>query len=501
MSDFTLISSVGLPTILVIIIINLIANPDKAQRYAALFHGLWSSFSVNSERKAVAYNAQSIIGSFASTVNKQIPDFEAPGIKIEWITSEKADNFMEDGTVVIRLKDHRNKKSNLSAIARAYVEEGITSPYKAYLGVPLRQALQSFIVVKILRYHDNYSAFSHFVQENLEPILNDPNVKEAYKKCEEIDSRGHLTRLALRELYMMVRRHYSNLAPTDELTTEIVGFFDWLHTISTRPRGRDARLSFDGHWIRCAIVLAARDETLDYHGTEAFERRIKKNLSEGYRTVYVMALGHKRKVSSEIASLFEDYDFLTVTRTPDYTLELNNERVRSSLCVIHNSYDRIQAIQAFRNLDYVDNARTIYATWRCSGAPIVRPSSGFQVQRVFECSGEIFFNILEMDSEYEHKSVKNTSDLVPPDRLDDVSTCLVDGVPNTYTQSYSYPDIYFRYSIGKDGGYLDLIISAGRSYYFFINVPTSGAMDSTCIDIAREAAANKAVHEQKTFTF
>jgi ribosomal protein S1 len=230
------------------------------------------------------------INSFVGEFNAEVTNAMLSDCQIQWVTEGNQADIIEDGKAIIRLSyDKSNHDLNFYNAAYSFVRTALLSRAKPYINELTVKGIDLLMTRELIQKQkrSGLTVFNQrFKQEN-------EAVKKVYYQLEEIEKKGLFKLLVVQELFFFGET-IGEKAPTIEHEKEVDCFVDWVYEIAQRESGEKTDLQYESANIKAAIILVASQETLNRYGEEAYSRRAKKNASNGYPIIYILARGEKR---------------------------------------------------------------------------------------------------------------------------------------------------------------------------------------------------------------
>jgi transcription antitermination factor NusA-like protein len=216
-------------------------------------------------------------------------------IKIRWVARGGEYAQLENGQVVVRIKNEFNNARNIVTATMLYLQEGLLGNSRAYIDQKLLKALDLNIAWKLIGKKEESDVSNYFLKQVYNPIVdNDSVIAHDCGKIDAMDANGIKTRVFMRELRGVgVKARGSEEKPTQDLKCETRSFADFLYTIATSERGAKYPLDFMGRKIKAGVLIVASYETLAMHGLGAHKWRLRKKVEMGLETTYVLASGRR----------------------------------------------------------------------------------------------------------------------------------------------------------------------------------------------------------------
>jgi small subunit ribosomal protein S1 len=316
---FALIQLVGWPGLFVYLFV---LYPEKGDLVVSKINKIFAKFIQKAEKSAVAKEIQGKINGFIKKINHEVENLLPYELKIQWI-SEKIDkqSFIRNGKVVVMLRYHKNLDENLSRATLLYMKEAVIPEARPHISFKLSESIDLMMTKKALfSFAEARSSFNYFYREILLPKVNkDPEIKEFCSVIEKLEERGLFTRVLLRELKDLGYRR-AGITETGDTVFETAQFTKFLNEIAQKEQGKDVPLTFNGRFIKLAIILVARPET-EMLGVTPFIKRIREKIEKRINVIYIFARGRyialakmvtkECKKMSELAQIHKEEEFPT----------------------------------------------------------------------------------------------------------------------------------------------------------------------------------------------
>jgi hypothetical protein len=306
--------------VVVIILVYLLKNPDKAEKWYSMLARAFSGISSRAERSAVAREIESDINDFAKKANGNNDITVFPyDAKIKWVTNTNREAFIRNDKMVIRMQHHENQARNFLYATMDWVSNGTLPETRHLIHPTVQKALEFSLINSILVERKRHDSRQLFIDEIYDKEAPEGSLVRTYTSAfTALDSSGILMGVILPE-YASFAKDAEGAIADDKLTAESIGFATMLLRLSNKKQGVDVSLDYKGNCIRCSIVLVARTETYNAHGLEPYIKYINKCPVEGYKNIYVIASGEDNfYIAKRIKNSYE--------KSP--TLSLISETVR-----------------------------------------------------------------------------------------------------------------------------------------------------------------------------
>lgn len=260
--------------------------PEKVEKCSALIYKALTILGLKFSQKYIAHDIQAKINSKAKRINKEYNGILPYTMKVKWVDLEDVESEVKNGNVVVIMKDYKNQSINLARAAIAYTCKGLIPKAREYVHPPLMKAIDYNIARKLVI--DNTGAVQYLSSLFEEESKKKPEIKEWITKIKPVDAQGYLTRIILSE-YQKVGEELYPITPNMEIRNETADFTDLVYRLVTKEKDVDINPTYNGDYIKVAIVPIARLETMSIEPHMNF---IRKSLDEGeIKYFHIVAAG------------------------------------------------------------------------------------------------------------------------------------------------------------------------------------------------------------------
>jgi len=293
----------GLVIVLTVLVVWIISDRSRYDLFRSYIFWFLSFFSIKASKNFVQSNIDGHFLEFKNKYNKEFPGMIPYGVKIQWVTETTEESIIKNNDVIIRLKPRKNHNENLAKAAYCYVSNSLLPNTRAHFVPLLRKALDLFVTFELLSTQTRSAASNIFLLDIWEPELSsDENLRKYIDNLSSIEESGNFYNILIRE-YANVGNRIGSKHPTSAIRDELTEFHNFVYDLSTRQPSESTNLRFSGLYINIGILLIAKPETLQY-GLEAYYRRLRKYLLEGFENIYILASGSNIDHAHEVAHEF-----------------------------------------------------------------------------------------------------------------------------------------------------------------------------------------------------
>jgi len=300
----SLLTNIGIPLVFVVLIAYVLLMPEKAQTVAGWLWSLLARIVHRGDRTAVALRVQGHVNARARSLAKQVPPGVIGGrLKIKWSDVEQARSVLRDGEVVVFMRPSRFHEENVAHALMVYLPKAVLPRARRYLNKTTMTAADLTLAKAIIGSSASaQGVLDVFYEQHLDPACEeDEALRQKVAEMDEIDLHGWLLRVMLPEF----RRLGNMLHPSEpdrRCASDAEQFVRWLHSLATRESGDQTHpLSYDGPYIRVAVIFVAIPKKLEEQGVDPYRKRAKTLVYSGrYDAVYLMARDHNMWAVREI---------------------------------------------------------------------------------------------------------------------------------------------------------------------------------------------------------
>jgi len=319
---------------LIIAVIYLICNPEKAQLWSAMFSRFFGKWSKKSSKKAIESEIKGRILSGIKKGSKEFEEILPYELKFNWTESSNRKDFFDDNRIVLCMDHNKTKNQNIIHAIVNLVDCGLLPQnIDETLDVNLSKAQKAVLTDKIIK--TTYKEGRRYFQDNYLSKNIGIEVKDKIAQLQHIDNDGMFTQIALRELAMFCVKAYDLSRLEQDFGNEYSDFIDFLMKIADRDKGEDSQLSFTGNYFKIGIILMTKKDTYAIHGEKAYLKRFEKISANGANSIYLKSRGNdKIELAKDISKcIIEKYDLQDRNKFFNYTYLNSKQQERTGVCI------------------------------------------------------------------------------------------------------------------------------------------------------------------------
>lgn len=292
------------------------------------------------------------------SLNNLVPELQMPELSLEWITRDgNGDVILEEGRAIVLLSYNRDNIKNLINTTTAYVQKALLPSSRYFLTEPVMKAID-FTVIKgfVARSSMKNMAMNALFYENRNDISQ---YQDEYNKVTMVDDNGMMTRMLLRE-YSLWGGRQAGHTPTQRHYQESTAFLNFLYDIIDREPDELIPLQFIGQDIKVGVLLVARPETYNVHGSLPYLRRIREGFAFGIRTFYLLARNDKIEILDLVyTELMAIGSFSLQNEAQEFT----DAQGRNCICYCIEVNDKGNMAQYYKAInEYIETGHQIEVT-------------------------------------------------------------------------------------------------------------------------------------------
>jgi len=274
------------------LLVLVITNLDRVADIIASSYKVARKVDFWFEKNAVEKRLEVTIGSASKKVNQKAGiDLLPHGVDIKWDKPQKRDAFLEREKIVVCLEPSYNEERNLARATMFYVQEDLISASQRFVNTTIMKSLFFAIARKMLMLDRKLHALKCLNEEFIEPEAEKmPQIREYVSGMDNIDKKGYLTRILLREFSQLDAKLSPALTDT-QARKETKAFTRLLRDLAEKEEEELVPLDFLGSVFRIGIMPIAKiGKGFDISNVvKTASYRYHQNID----TVYVVALGTK----------------------------------------------------------------------------------------------------------------------------------------------------------------------------------------------------------------
>lgn len=299
----------GMPLSVIValwIIIYFLLNPEKFEILSSYFYKLLSYVNSRFQKKYVKYDLQGRINDFVKQLSKELPMASNGKFKIKYVGDEiEKGAFLEEGSVILRLKKEDPEDLNFVHGSYMYVSESMLRKSKRYISEPQKKAVDLFTCSKLIE-KEKPRVIEYFVDNYLFPYTQDADSKVSSYLSEfsKISDANLYFPILIQELEYLGEKVFGKRKDTS-IVAEVNKLIEILKDFSDRKIGQDdGDLNLIGSYCRFGIVIIGKPSKLEW-SINPYVNYIRKNLeSKNVETIYMLSRFENMQKVDDVAACF-----------------------------------------------------------------------------------------------------------------------------------------------------------------------------------------------------
>lgn len=340
------IRNYGLNGFLLVILILIIQDPDRAIKLKALLISpFFRVFKWGSRQYIASEVGYTTTEFFRRHISHMVPSIPEAKIKIKWVTSPSDPVLRKDGTLILRLQETNDQTRNILTACRIALPHVVCSALRPNLEQYAESALDLTLLRNLTEKLGRH-AYPIFQRYFLSPEVDeDPRAAELFARLVQLDQAGIFVSILLEELNSLGEIVFI-LGDTSDKTSEVISLVEYLLTLATREVGEKMDLEYISGDFRIGILLLAISWKADTEGLPPYLRRIDQKIKMGCDSIYVAAYPKARSFLPRILNAIDSDAQLTLVKR-------NRVRSLSPSLIWHSGISEIALLR--RNLIFDDS--------------------------------------------------------------------------------------------------------------------------------------------------
>lgn len=345
MDPYSIVLQYGIPGLLLVLLILIILDPDRALKLKALLlEPTYRLFKWGSRQYIASQTGYTVTQFFKKHVNRLIPSLGDIRVAIKWVTSPSDPILSKDGTLIVCLKETNNQTLNILTAARVAMPYVVCSTLRPCIDYYLESAIDLTLLKKLTDRLGKH-ARSIFQRQFLVPeVEENERVSELFRKLIVLDDFGIYVTIFLEELNVIGEYRYS-VGDTSNITSEIEDFLEFLLKLADREVHELVPLDYFSPNFNIGIMLLAITAKTEIEGVVPYIDRLDKKVKIGCDSIYVVAYPRAAEFLNRIIQTVENDDRVSVNAVLD---------VDSSYIQIGNKNGAVKIAQLRRNTIFSD---------------------------------------------------------------------------------------------------------------------------------------------------
>lgn len=286
----------------------------------------WNLLANHIEGKRTYYNAlKSDLKLAVKKINKDASINSKMEVDIKIINADEPSLDYFESKMILRISTKKTILENTKNLLKNLTKEAILWPVYNKLKSFQRESVEDFVTKELCAWarqrkaaedlHDTIQYKSNYQQEYESYIV----------KYQEVSENGLFFSIFIPEVRRMGKVTSTAYNEANQIQQEYDKLLNFLYKIATKEPGEDVDLQHQSPLIKIGVILVARRETWEYHGTTAYVKRAKEFINKRYQTIYTVSAGRNNEYSKEVVRAI--YKNLPVRTHPKKDIKISPDKV------------------------------------------------------------------------------------------------------------------------------------------------------------------------------
>lgn len=264
---------------------------DKIERFVALIYKILSKIFKTIpwiHKKYIKHDFQSSINNFSNGfIKNEIKGFKPINIKVDWVDENQIpESFLKEGKLIVRMKKNSNDNKNFVNAVMVFISESVLPKAKKYISKKQRESIDLYVAKKMFD-KKNEDIAIEFVQDYLQPKMEDEKIDNFFAKYEGIDKAGLFFPVFIQEMIFLGNKVFNNRRD-DSIIIEVTNLINFLDRRASKKVGQDMDGRFFGEYCKFAVVLVGKVDKIYAEGVRPYKKCIERFIKSGSETLYLV---------------------------------------------------------------------------------------------------------------------------------------------------------------------------------------------------------------------
>lgn len=295
-----IVEQYGLIGLLLVVIVLLIENPDRALKLKAVFLTPFFNLLKLGSRQFIAAKVGSQSSEFLREhLARHVSSIGEPKIRVQWVRSPSDPVLSQDGTLILRLQETNDQTRNILAATRVALPQVVYPSLRPSLDSYINSAID-LTILRNLSEKLGKHAYPIFQRYFLSPEIDeDRRAAELFERLVKLDESGVFVSILIEELTLLGEYLFSKGDLTNQ-SGEIIAFIQFLLGEAERERGQKIKLTYKSTSFRVAIILLAEGAKARAQGLTPYLKRADLEIKTGCDSLYIAAYEPARDFLSKL---------------------------------------------------------------------------------------------------------------------------------------------------------------------------------------------------------
>ena len=281
--------SKGWVALLIVIVILLIHDPDRAEKIKEMvFLPLFRLCKFGSRQYVAAKVGYTSTYFIKKEVLPLLPSAANVKIQVQWVRSPSDPVLTVDGKLVLYMRETNDQTRNILAATQAALPKIVCPTVRTCISRDLQDAMDLTIMQKmtnVLGKHAKPVFHRYFLTTSTE---ENEALQALFAQLVTLDSHGTFIPIFLEELDALGERLYA-AGDTSDQSDEIQSFLEFLLVEANREEHQEIPLDYFSKAFSVGIIILATSRKVMREGVTPYVNRIDKKIRKGCDSIYIIA--------------------------------------------------------------------------------------------------------------------------------------------------------------------------------------------------------------------
>jgi len=311
-----------IPTFLFIVVILIVAVPERAEKLKALilspFYKIFKLFS----KGYISSKVSSSVNYFIkNSIIPNLIDQTEYNIKVKWVKESEDPIFSNEGTLILRLREDNDQAKNILNAAQFTFPKIICPLMRHNMNYTCRKSIDLTMLKKLsikIGRHGKLIYKKYFEEPE---TCSDEKIGELITKLVELDKHGFFIPILLNELTLIGEDLFAN-SDIKDYSHEVEGFIEFLLTIAQRGISENIKLNYINPPFKVGSILLAKSYKVELEGLGPYLKRLRIKLAKGCESIYFIAFPNAFEFFDEVMNAVDSNERINI----DKIINVNNKR-------------------------------------------------------------------------------------------------------------------------------------------------------------------------------
>lgn len=338
-----IVTAFGLGGLLVLsLAIYFLQNPAVFFRILALIARLLYRLKLSNSRTRIGTELEAVLNNAGQVLQREMPGVFRSSVRLSWIRDGDQFSQIEEGRIVLFVKDNINTDEFLADSTMLYVRQSVVFDSRPFLERELVDSIDTALAQRFLIH--NRQAYENLQEKYVKPWIKEDRRRGYYELACTLDDYGVLTRIVLSE-YGHLALRLAGRSSTASGRAETVEFAQFVSRVVKRDRDA-VQFRFSRSLFNSTVALIARPATRHREGLGLYKRKFLHDINTGVRVIHLLGRGKSNEeMVLRLASWALQSKFVTDVVKRNYVDSTRGGRRIPAICISCFSAKAVTALE------------------------------------------------------------------------------------------------------------------------------------------------------------